>query len=135
VVGQWERYLKQLTEAMCGSSSGVIWNLSSVYAVNHVAYVSGGMGTILKTTSGGSNWFSQVFSPTGDMTSIYFLNESTGWSVGYSSPLQKTLIAKTTNGGANWNVLQFTTQEITLLNSVLFFDANTFAVAVAQTGA
>ena len=57
-------------------------------------------GVISRTTNGGSNW-SNVILPSTTITSIYFLNNSTGYAVGsYLSSGYKT-----TNGGANWTAM------------------------------
>ncbi len=57
-------------------------------------------GLISRTSNGGQNW-SNVILPSTTITSIYFLNNSTGYAVGnYLSSAFKT-----TNGGANWSAM------------------------------
>ena len=57
-----------------------------------------GNGTILNTLDGGNNWNEQT-APwnLGQLTSVSFLDENTGWCVGWYEP-----ILKTTDGGQNW---------------------------------
>jgi hypothetical protein len=59
--------------------------------------VAGDYGYILKTTDGGVSWNSQNSGTNQDITSIFFVDNQTGWVVGESGT-----IIKTTNGGENW---------------------------------
>jgi photosystem II stability/assembly factor-like uncharacterized protein len=43
-------------------------------------------------------WFPQFHDTTKDLSYIYFINENTGWAVGF-----KGCIVNTTNGGEVWN--------------------------------
>ena len=87
----------------------------------------GGRQVIYKTTNGGMNWIlSYSQSNTESIRNIYFVNNNTGFAVGYVSindpeyPIQGTIII-TRNGGINWNrqifynVNNFT--DITMVNS------------------
>jgi len=69
--------------------------------------------TIFKTTNRGGNW-SRAFGSINGMD-LFFLNENTGYSVGYSGE-----IFKTTNGGVNWSATPFQTNSV--LNSVTFIN-------------
>ena len=80
----------------------------------------GGLTNILSTLDGGSLWtVGQPLPPEiseGPLNSIFFLDTTTGWSVGDNS------IVKTTTGGALWERQEFT--PFTFLNSVFAVDAN-----------
>jgi len=52
---------------------------------------------ILKTTDGGTNWFSQTYEHGYFLSSVNFTDSSNGWAVG-----QYGTIIRTTNGGGNW---------------------------------
>ncbi len=75
---------------------------------------------ISKTLDGGALWtIGRPLPPPvtdGPLSSIFFLDATTGWSVGDNS------IIKTTTGGAFWEPQEFT--PFTLLNSVFAVDAN-----------
>ncbi len=55
---------------------------------------------IRKTTNGGFNWVNQVVDNSKTFVNCKFINENTGWCVGYSE--DDGVIVKTTNGGLNW---------------------------------
>ena len=57
----------------------------------------GGDGTILKTTNGGTNWVLQTSGTTSGLWSVNFVDQNTGWAVGYGGA-----ILKTTNGGVTF---------------------------------
>ena len=71
-------------------------------------------GITKKTTNGGTNWSTLMG---GNLTGIFFINDITGWVVGYPG-----YIGKTTNGGS---FVQETTGVTDRLNAVYFIDANT----------
>ena len=107
--------------------SWISWNIQSygeLYFVNPSTgwtstYLSGG-SDIYKTTDGGNNWNLQY--STSDFRIIYnfcFLNENTGWAVGY-----RELILKTTDGGMNW-ITQHDVDGEPGIYSVCFIDSNT----------
>ena len=95
------------------TNQGNNWNLilnMTTYAFNCVnftnintGYIGGVLNNvgavIYKTTNQGLNWHQQWFDPsTSFIFDIVFLNENTGWSVGYYG------IRKTTNGGGFVNI-------------------------------
>jgi len=51
-------------------------------------------GLTYKTTNGGVNW---AFITSGNLTGIWFINDQTGWIVGWPG-----LIKQTTNGGTSF---------------------------------
>ena len=71
-------------------------------------------GITKKTTNGGINWSTLSG---GNLTGIFFVNDLTGWVVGYPG-----YIGKTTNGGS---FTQQTTGVTDRLNDVFFLNANT----------
>jgi hypothetical protein len=81
--------------------------LKSVFFVNaSIGWAAGGIlrtfgpeyfNVLLKTTNEGSNWTEQIFPANAGncgLNSVFFLNETTGWSVGEGG-----VIFKTTDGG------------------------------------
>ncbi|MBL7129660.1 MAG: T9SS type A sorting domain-containing protein [Ignavibacteria bacterium] len=100
---------------------------SLVYINVYTATVVGDSGTIIKTTNGGTNWFSQTSGTTNDLRGVSFTDVNTGTVVG-----QNGTIIKTTNGGTNW--IPQTSETTNDLNGVSFFEANTgFAVGDSGT--
>lgn len=92
------------------TNSGLNWFLlninsnGSLFFVNDntgwTADYTGGNSTIYKSTNGGNNWNAQRTNTDFKIIyDFYFLNESTGWAVGY-----RENILKTTDGGLNWTV-------------------------------
>ncbi len=71
-------------------------------------------GITKKTTNGGFNWSSLSG---GNLTGIFFLNENTGWVVGYPG-----YIGRTTNGGS---FVSQPTGIVDRLNDVFFINDNT----------
>ena len=85
-----------------------------------IGHLLGGLTNILDTLDGGSLWtVGRPLPPEisqGPLNSIFFLDTTTGWSVGDNS------IVKTTTGGVFWQRQEFT--PFTLLNSVFAVDTN-----------
>lgn len=80
-------------------SSGTTYNLLSIFFTDlNTGYASGALGTILKTTNAGVNWFPVTNNLTTEaFYSLYFINANTGYASGSNG-----LMAKTTNAGLNW---------------------------------
>lgn len=85
------------------SDGGEIWNVSGVPNFNdltdivmfgNIGYASRLIGKIKKTTDFGNSWIEQSTAPNNFVTDIEFINENTGWAVGWNG-----MIYKTTNGG------------------------------------
>jgi photosystem II stability/assembly factor-like uncharacterized protein len=76
--------------------------LNGVWGINaNTAVAVGDLGTILRTTNGGSTW-NVDFNAAGiveQLFAVQFLSDSVGWVVGESGR-----ILKTTNGGLSWNI-------------------------------
>ena len=65
----------------------------------NTGWVSGNLGTLLKTSNGGANWFSINTGITLNISSIKFINALTGW---FATRITGR-IYKSTNGGLNWS--------------------------------
>ncbi len=64
-------------------------------------------GKLIKTTNGGTNWFSDPTISGIAMTSVSFANSYTGWVSAYTQmdvPFTRRFIYKTTNTGTNWTI-------------------------------
>ncbi|MDD5361006.1 MAG: YCF48-related protein [Ignavibacteria bacterium] len=74
--------------------------LRSISFINYnTGWIKSSDGRVLKTTNGGLNWNSYALaSYESGYGSVFFSDELTGYSVGYS-------MQKTTNGGINWALL------------------------------
>jgi photosystem II stability/assembly factor-like uncharacterized protein len=97
---QWVVVSNQGNEAVSFPSSSVGYSTAN--------------GITKKTTNGGVNWSSLSG---GNLTGIFFINDLTGWVVGYPG-----YIGKTTNGGS---FTQQTTGVVDRLNDVFFINLNT----------
>ena len=72
------------------------------FANNNTGWAVGTNGVIMKTTTGGLNWFQQNSGTTTDLFSVSFINENTGWTAGGSQnlfALNFYELIGTTNGG------------------------------------
>ncbi|HZW39176.1 MAG TPA: T9SS type A sorting domain-containing protein [Ignavibacteriaceae bacterium] len=78
--------------------SGTTNTLRHVHFIDaNTGWANGSGGILLKTTNGGTNWFTQ--SSGGNLTvGCYFINSSTGWIAGDDG------VYKTTDGGATLNL-------------------------------
>ncbi len=63
----------------------------------HTGWAAGESGTILKTTTGGVDWFIQTSGITNTIRSLFFLDENNGWACG-----DEGAILVTSNGGTTW---------------------------------
>lgn len=80
--------------------------------------VIGNSGIILKTSIGGTNWYS-VSSPVNtNLTDLQFINPTTGWILG-----QNGRILKTTDGGETW--FSQNSPSTNSLNAISMVDLNT----------
>jgi photosystem II stability/assembly factor-like uncharacterized protein len=140
------------------TDGGVTWSIiftatnwrygfSSIYFPGpDIGYISGGVtgweftsSSIYKTTDGGTNWSYQEYngqaSSNDALNSLFFINNNTGYAVGYERPWDSYgLIIKTTNGGEQWESCLMASN-IYSLNSVFFTDISTgFVVGESITG-
>ncbi len=121
IVGKWGIILKT-------TDSGASWivlknhqfdyDLRSVDFVNKdIAYAVGDYGTILKTTNSGNDWLDISISQLFPFNDIYFIDDTTGWCVGYRDVLF------TNDGGISWERQYSHNYEN--LNAVYFVNNNT----------
>lgn len=73
-------------------------------------------GIILKTEDGGNNWNYQILSMI--WNDVYFINENTGWIVGFRGEIRKTI-----DGGHSWTVQNNPTNQEDIYK-VYFIDNN-----------
>ena len=81
--------------------------IQTMFFVNKdTGWIAGNEGVILKTTDAGATWAYQQLNGTnyGTLTSLYFLDENTGWACGSGLDITGGVILKTNNGGINWNL-------------------------------
>jgi len=101
--------------------------LNSVVLVSpSIGWAVGDNGTILKTTDGGATWTTQTSSFTGDLESLFFINESKGAIVGADG------ILITADGGTTWEV-PTSTDSAVFMRAVYFSNANN-GIAVGRFG-
>ncbi len=82
---------------------------------------------MFKTTNGGEEWIDMgIFLPgeAGMITSVYFLNTSTGWVSTYTIPGDSAEIYKTTDGGLSW-FLQSVGYSYIIISDIWFSDSMT----------
>jgi photosystem II stability/assembly factor-like uncharacterized protein len=117
------------------TDSGSTWNLinssfdyiTSCYFINsETGWATGNYfvypdysAYIYKTTNGGINWSSQLYSssPNYSMNTIWFINANTGFVGG-------TNLWKTTNSGINWTNQNISSNSIKFINSSVGFSVN-----------
>ena len=112
-------------------SSPTTQSLLSVHFVNATTgYASGEMGTILRTTNGGSMWQLLPTGVSNAFDAVRFVNSDTGFAFARGS-----IVFKTTNGGISW--LQSSVSGIIgIFRSVSFPDPNKgYAVGYFVNGA
>ncbi|MBK6506497.1 MAG: T9SS type A sorting domain-containing protein [Ignavibacteria bacterium] len=71
-----------------------------------LTYISGGGGSIYRSTNAGQNW-TILSGGYFDLHGSHFVNANTGWCVGEEGTVQKT-----TNGGTNWSFYPQITREV-----------------------
>jgi len=80
--------------------------------------------TVLKTVDAGQTWVSSTYSPSFNISSVYFINDTVGYIVGGSNT-----VLKTTDGGTNWISKAIGNPSGSYLSSVFFTDLNTGYIA------
>src|SRR5260221_3387064 len=109
-----------LTFYLMGSNSYAQWTVVSNQGNEAVSFpsvntgYSTANGITKKTTNGGVNWSTLSG---GNLTGIFFINDNTGWVVGYPG-----YIGRTTTGGS---FVSQPTGVVDRLNDVFFIDNNT----------
>lgn len=96
-------------------NSGTLENLRDVHFTSeHVGYIVGNNGTILKTRDGGDTWNSVSFETSQNIVSVFPLNEDEVFVGG-----EKGLVAKTEDGGLTWSVI-----DLGIKNAILIYFVN-----------
>ncbi len=111
-------------------NGGFNWfNAGEFYAEGGITFTSDlngyatGTNGIIKTTDGGNNWFSILNWDGNWRMSNYFINDNTGYTVGYGTDLNQTpIIQKTTNGGISWSI--YHTGNVPLYSVFMVNDSN-----------
>lgn len=62
-------------------------------------------GVVIHTTDGGNNWVKYREAADEQLTTVFFLDENTGWITGSKNPPGTEVILKTTDAGASWRTL------------------------------
>ena len=93
-----------------------IWFLDIYFLNSQTGYACGQNGYIVKTTNGGLSW-NMIYQAANFMHSIRFVDQNTGYAVGF------TYVYKTVNAGATWNMMPNTYSNYLLGTS--FVNANT----------
>ncbi len=100
-------------------TSGTANNLNSIYFANASTGIAvGQLGTVLRTTNGGTNWTLHASGSSSHLFGVFFVNTTTGFICG-----DVGLIIKSTDGGINW--FSQNSGVNSQLLSISFRDANT----------
>jgi len=120
----------QVTASWSALTSGTTNSLLAVSIVNSTtAYVGGDLGTILKTTDGGTTWIPQTTGVTQSIYCIQFLDANTGYAIG-----NVATALKTTNGGATWTPMTLPASVSSMsLRFIEFIDSNTGFIATGSS--
>lgn len=91
---------------------------------------------IYRTTNSGFTWEEQTFPLLTEMTSINFINSSTGIAIGYSATdtTSKGAIYKTTNKGSSWSQVISNLTDSTLFFKVKFLPNGAGLITGTQSG-
>lgn len=108
-VNQYFRYNDNLNDIF-------ILDAQKIWTVGY-EYNNGYKGRVVKTSDGGTTWQAMDLG-INELTKVFFLNGSTGWTVGRNGTIYKT-----TDGGTNWS--QQSSGTTNTLSSIYFQDANT----------
>jgi photosystem II stability/assembly factor-like uncharacterized protein len=85
------------------------------------AWISGTSGEVCETKDAAISWQTQTVMPNGDFTNVYFINEQTGWLVGYLGGETGTQVHRTDDGGKSWRKYPISGMSI---ESLYFLDSN-----------
>ena len=107
-----------------GFNNRVISKIQFIDNIN--GFAVGGSGMFMKTTDGGNTWSRSFLTPFNQLTSVHFVNPTTGYVNNAGG------IYKTTDAGSTWNVQQInslsTINSINFVNDTLGFAAGASAV-------
>ena len=85
------------------------------------AWISRTSGEVCETKDAAVSWQIQTVMPNGYFTNVYFLDEGTGWLVGYIGGETGTQLYRTDDGGKSWRKYLVSAVSI---ESVYFLDSN-----------
>jgi photosystem II stability/assembly factor-like uncharacterized protein len=112
----WEIKFKERNEQFYYGS------LKDISASGNYVWAVGKDSTVIYSSDNGENWSVQNASVKGNLYSVCFIDENTGWAVGNRYP-DTTNVMKTINGGANW--FNQKNELGNALKSVMFVNENT----------
>lgn len=82
------------------NTTGYIYDLDfPTFSTGYAVGSGNSKGYLYKSTNAGSNWLKIDSVSSGTLRKVYFLNDNTGFMLGYAGE-----IFKTTNGGSNWSI-------------------------------
>ncbi len=97
--------------------------LYSIHFTNDMTgYAAGELGTVIKTTEGGSTWILQSSGTDYDLYEVFFINGFNGFAVGKSG-----MIVRTIDGGLNWTMIQ--NSNLSDLHDITFINKYTGYIA------
>ncbi len=114
---------------------GIILNDINFPNVN-IGYGCGETGKIVKTISGGDNWFivSNPLNNNYNLYNIQFIDSETGYVSGITYFLDTSVVMKTTNGGNNWNVQYYLPSNWGIFSAMYFVNTLTGYIGAASKG-
>ncbi|MBN1633092.1 MAG: T9SS type A sorting domain-containing protein [Ignavibacteria bacterium] len=105
-------------------------SVQDVYFFNaETGFVVGSFSLFAKTTNGGLNWTKFILRPGNHFSTIYFLNNNTGWISGmyYNGSDNVETVWRTTNAGLNWDSAYF--ENYASAYDIQFINGNTGYIA------
>gem|GEM_PF-6046159 len=118
------------------SNGGKTWSIShldidTINAIQiideHLLFVAGSKGSILRSYDFGNNWIKIYFDALTTINDIYFYNDSIGFAITTTG-----LILKTKNNGNNWEIIENKNKNI-ILNDIDFIGGHGVVAGVDTT--
>jgi photosystem II stability/assembly factor-like uncharacterized protein len=106
-------------------NSGTNKYLNSCYFVNdYIGFIACNDGLIIKTTNGGTSWYTVYNNNRYDMYTVFFIDNSTGWVGGLHDSINTdtNIVFKTTNGGQTWTETFVDTLGISFFSGIQFIN-------------
>jgi len=131
-------------EILFTSNGGNTWNvqyvqsdetpLHAIYLIDkNNGFAVGETGAVMQTTNGGNTWIESTTLTSYELRDVTFVNQNTGWILGYYLGLpHASAIFKTTDGGSTWTSYTFGVDES--LASVSFSDEMNGWIVGGQSG-
>lgn len=119
-------------EILFTSDGGITWNvqygqsnkapLNAVYFIDkNNGFAVGESGAVMQTTNGGNSWIETNTLTSYHLRDVTFIDQNTGWVLGYYLGLPHTsAVFKTTDGGSTWSEQTFGVDES--FSSISFAD-------------